>query len=995
MTDQKSVKTSKSKAEKKKFSPFEIFEELKNSNLDPSVFDKVDERDFAKAPNFLDWSIEPKFANTTVLPKQIEIGVKLCQDWCPRCSNPGYINTLFDQTIGNIKDNIQFLVHGVCPKCRSNRIELANEFDIEIKNELVGAMGQRCVPKDTLVYTGRGIIPIEQVKVGDLLSHGVVSEIFDSGTQDMLEIKTEHDWALRGAKNSHIVATKVGDEIVYKPIKELVVGDVLLLNSCGFWPETRYKLPRFGMAGFPSEVTNELARLTGYLVSDCASLCAEVTYDIRRCNLSVFAQLHLTENAELICKWLDFIGLDVATRRNKIPQYIMQSPKEVQAEFLAGLFGEANSVYKDTNGAISLRCISASELLIKQARIILLSFGIAARYAQLPSGYHMITTSDPSFVSVFASLVNLAENDKDRLIKSVVPEVPNTQSDITSQGLIPAPITSIVEASAVPMMDVSIPGSNVYTGDGFLHHNSGKTKLVGLLASYITHRFLKVPNPLRYFGQPTGELLLGTFSALTLEQASQTLWESYKGFISGSPWFSQYHSFLRSEEKRLGVELLHDLKNSILYTHKQMLWHCTGSQDRKMRGKTRIFAAIDELGWFIMDDSKPDLQNMNADAVYTALSNSLATMRMKYRILLTRGEYDAPPILMANVSSPSSAKDKIMRLLKDANKNTKILAVQLPSWLCNPDYTYETLRAEFNHVEESIFMRDFGVEPPLAQSPFMSDEMMLTRIAKGPVTTDYDTVEILDDVNKFKSARLRMHNANRGTPRMVTFDLGTTKNGLAACIFNLTGGKPTLEFVLAITPNPAAKIRINIADVYDNFTEPLVKSLNVKYVFFDRWQSLDQIERLRALGVTAEVYSLSYKDMDSVRGYINSEAVTIPKLHKPIQEIISDYVSDSPQWQSNPVGALCIQLLTVRDNGHRMMKPLQGDDDIFRAFCLGVVKLFDPSIKLTMQGTVAAQMASARAVGTVKPRSAKMGGLSGGKVTVDGIGAAFSRQRNR
>jgi hypothetical protein len=230
---------------------------------------------------------------------------------------------------------------------------------------------------------------------------------------------------------------------------------------------------------------------------------------------------------------------------------------------------------------------------------------------------------------------------------------------------------------------------------------------------------------------------------------------------------------------------------------------------------------------------------------------------------------------------------------------------------------------------------------------------------------------------------------------MVTFDLGTTKNGLAACIFNLTGGKPTLEFVLAITPNPAAKIRINIADVYDNFTEPLVKSLNVKYVFFDRWQSLDQIERLRALGVTAEVYSLSYKDMDSVRGYVNSEAVTIPKLHKPIQEIISDYVSDSPQWQSNPVGALCIQLLTVRDNGHRMMKPLQGDDDIFRAFCLGVVKLFDPSIKLTMQGTVAAQMASARAVGAVKPRSAKMGGLSGGKVTVDGIGAAFSRQRNR
>lgn len=642
MTSEKTIKKLEG------FRPSDIFDELKNADFDPSIFDQIDERDIPKAPNFLEWVVSPKYLNTRILPRQVEIGTKLLADWCPDCSNPGYIDTLFDQSIGNIRENIQFLEHGKCPKCAKTRFDLVKERKFVLKNELVARVGQR----------------------------------------------------------------------------------------------------------------------------------------------------------------------------------------------------------------------------------------------------------------------------------------------------------------------------------------GGKTKLVGLLASYSTHRFLKISNPLRYFNQPSGELLMGTFSALTADQAAQTLWESYKGFVESSPWFQSYHRFLKTEGKRLGVELLHELKTSTGYTHKQMLWHATGSEDRKMRGRTRIFAAIDELGWFTSDESKPNLQFMNADAVYTALSNSLATMRMKFNQLWGETNYDSPPIIMANISSPSSAKDKIMRLEKSARDNPKMLAVAFPTWGMNNDYTYDSLRAEFASMSDEAFMRDFGAEPPLAANPFLSDPKVIDKIAYGEMDQAIVVVPILDKDRMgdgFKSVKLVSTIANKTFPRLIAFDLGFRKNALAACVFSLSpDSKPRLDFAIAVYPDKGTPV--NTVHFFENFTVPLVSLFQVKHAFFDRWQSLDQIQRLKDLGVKAQTHSLTYKDMDSVRGLILSQSVIIPKMDKSMVEHVKDYIDDKALSQAIP--NLGMQLLTVRDLGHRMEKPLMGDDDLFRAFCLGVVALSDQKIK-DQYSILARKLQSGqtvRALGTIR----SLGGDSGG-----------------
>jgi len=855
-----------------------------------------------------------------------------------------------------------------------------------------------------------------------------------------------------------------------------------------------------------------------------------------------------------------------------------------------------------------------------------------------------------------------------------------------------------------------------------------------------------MPDPLKKFNQPSGEMLQGTMSAMTLEQAQQTLWDSFSGFVDSSPWFKDYHNLLKVQQKKLGIELFKRGGTFLRYNHKHIIYQATGSQDRKMRGRTRIIAGIDELGWFVADEKKKDLQNANAEAVYTALSNSLATMRMKFNNQFTETEFDLPPILMLNISSPSAAKDYIMRLYKKGPKNPKMLAFQRATWHCvtgdtlirtpdgfapadsvsgligedgrpfvkkefeptkivrlrtasgitlrctpdhklevlningysfkkvsdlapddllvrklispqtagkhidskglrltsslyyllgaivygstidlnkivvknsdanlidlitsklghlgidhktawkkvdgvpsgvitiedprflelvlslgmisgplhqivipdfaltlpaealkaylcgfmdqagvisnreyhyeiyvrsvstvliyrlnalfsllsvpsrisahkngkfrdiyqlriygnetlqaykksvgfehtikyqnlmsictristrmpfnekmyrqaidcflgkyglyslpystrkqlgpdksfvskkllsecaasdqsysrllscdelaepyeildenevqpvydfsiesddhtylsnsfvshncNPDYTLETLKSEFATMDPLIFNRDFGAEPPLNSEPFISDIRAIQAIATGKQETKMNVNVQIEQSNTGYEGYIYAEGSFTpdSKPRIAAFDLGSNKNALACCIMSLDNeGKPCLDYAMALYPRPG--YAINIAKVFDMFTVPMVKSLNIKHVFFDRWQSLDQVHRLRGMKVNAEIYSLTYRDLSSVRSLIATQGVVLPTFDKDLSQYISDYLEVDDYRAPTPYVDLAIQLLTIRDLGYAVVKPLIGDDDIFRAFALGVSRLQEPAVK--------------------------------------------------
>ncbi len=134
------------------------------------------------------------------------------------------------------------------------------------------------------------------------------------------------------------------------------------------------------------------------------------------------------------------------------------------------------------------------------------------------------------------------------------------------------------------------------------------------------------------------------------------------------------------------------------------------------------------------------------------------------------------------------------------------------------------------------------------------------------------------------------------------------------------------------------------------------------------------------MGVDAKVHSLTYKAMDSVRGAIQAQGLVVPKLDQEMSEYVKVYVEKDESAIQDAIALLGIQLLTVRDTGFQFLKPLEGDDDIFRAFALGIDRLSDPNVKKTFsKAPIQTQNGQAvRPLGSFRLKSSRdVGGMTG------------------
>lgn len=114
---------------------------------------------------------------------------------------------------------------------------------------------------------------------------------------------------------------------------------------------------------------------------------------------------------------------------------------------------------------------------------------------------------------------------------------------------------------------------------------SGKSASVSMLSSAILMCYLKLPNPVQYYGLLGNSILHGTFVGLRYSDAYDNLWEPMYNILTSAPWFKNYHQFLTDEGQRLGVELFNLKDSFVSYTHKNITFYPAGPDKRKLRGR--------------------------------------------------------------------------------------------------------------------------------------------------------------------------------------------------------------------------------------------------------------------------------------------------------------------------------------------------------------------------------------------------------------------------
>lgn len=124
----------------------EMISRVITSNMPVPPDLRIKDDEIPQAKNFLQWVSDHRFAkdDKKAFPRQIELGAKLFNEFCPRCSDVEWFDEMpVDAPTIEIEDHVVFLENGVCPECKITRSELINNKEVNNYFGMILLCGQR------------------------------------------------------------------------------------------------------------------------------------------------------------------------------------------------------------------------------------------------------------------------------------------------------------------------------------------------------------------------------------------------------------------------------------------------------------------------------------------------------------------------------------------------------------------------------------------------------------------------------------------------------------------------------------------------------------------------------------------------------------------------------------------------------------------------------------------------------------------------------------
>ena len=495
----------------------------------------------------------------------------------------------------------------------------------------------------------------------------------------------------------------------------------------------------------------------------------------------------------------------------------------------------------------------------------------------------------------------------------------------------------------------------------------GKSASVGMFSLYLVHKYLKLQKPSEVLGLLPSQTLIGTFVAINMQSVMDSLWNPFQIAMTKSPWFQELFKILDHYEEVYGEELYKNMTTFIQFKHRNILMYPASPNKQSLRGRTRVFGAIDELGWM---DNSDDSKARSAEEVYTAIDRSLLTVRSASKRLVKRGYNNMLPAYAFNISSPSNAFDKITMLV-EANQNSKtVLTVHLPTWKFNPTISKSDLSKEYG-LNYANADRDYGANPPKATNPFFENaSIVLPCFSKVS-----NLVEYIPEYGTLSGVRvkwIRLTKVPVSVPynTLMAIDAGEVDNSFAITIGHTQRKDdksifPIIDAVIEIAPDKGTA-SLDFTNIQKHTLNKLIEVFNVKLLLADRWQSIKMLHDLaHKYDLDIETYSVKYADFQLVKSYLMSDGMRLPALEFGEKEWKNlDYSRYPHCFLSAPVSHLYGQIETVNDLGKTVGKGDLFTDDLFRTLTLAATYLLDEDYQVLFEGSGEAQKARPLAIGS-------------------------------
>jgi hypothetical protein len=427
-----------------------------------------------------------------------------------------------------------------------------------------------------------------------------------------------------------------------------------------------------------------------------------------------------------------------------------------------------------------------------------------------------------------------------------------------------------------------------------LGKGSGKDFTSTVACSYIVYKLLCLKDPAKYFGKPSGDAIDIINVAINAQQAKNVFFKGFKNKIENSPWFAgKYYAKAESIE-----------------FNKSITVYSGHSERESHEGLNLILAVLDEISGFAQEIGTGNDQGKTADNIYKAFRASvdsrfpdlgkvalLSFPRFPGDFISQR--YDAVVAekdvmtkthkFIMNPDLPDDAEGNFFEISWEEDtilsyKFPGMFAIKRPTWVVNPTRKIDDFKLAF-YTDVGDAMQRFACVPTFASDAFFKqrEKVRACMTIRNPIDT-------------FK----RFEDAFKPDPEKVYYvhaDLAQKHDKCAVAIAHVEKWVsvqvmkdyeqvvPMVVVDAVVYWEPKIEGPVNLSEVKQWIQNLRRQGFNIGMVSFDRWQSFDIQNELKAVGIKTETVSVAKKHYEDMAMLMYEERLAMPAIDLLFEEL--------------------------------------------------------------------------------------------------------------
>jgi hypothetical protein len=471
-----------------------------------------------------------------------------------------------------------------------------------------------------------------------------------------------------------------------------------------------------------------------------------------------------------------------------------------------------------------------------------------------------------------------------------------------------------------------------------LGKGSGKDFVSTVACAYIVYKLLCLKDPARYYGKPSGDAIDIINVAINAQQAKNVFFKGFKTKIEKSPWFAGKYN----------------AKADSIEFDKSITVYSGHSERESHEGLNLLLAVLDEISGFASEVGTGNEQGKTAENIYKAFRGSVDSrfpdlgkvvllsfpryqgdfISKRYEDVIAEKEtIEKKHLFIMNEDLPHDDPSNQFEISWEEDiilsyKVPKVLALKKTTWDVNPTRKIDDFKLAF-YTDLGDAMMRFACTPTFASDAFFKQKDKLEKC-----------MTLRNPVDNFR----RFDKSFKPDPEKIYYvhaDLAQKHDKCAVAIAHVDKwvNIQVIKDYQQVAPmvivdavawwEPKAEGPVNLSEVKQWIINLRRQGFNIGVVSFDRWQSFDIQQELKAVGIKTDTVSVAKKHYEDLAMMIYEERVAIPSIPLLLEEmselkIMKNTRVDHPRKKSKDLAdAVCGAVFgaishTPKDSNHEI-----------------------------------------------------------------------------